>query len=83
MKRSARQIVTGIVVNQHLNIRRADYDRLKAILTNCVRHGPHSQNRVGHPEFRRHLDGRISWVESVNPHRGTRLRDIFTRIRWA
>lgn len=42
-----RQQVTGIVVNRHANIARDDYDRLKAILTNCVRHGPQSQNREG------------------------------------
>ncbi|MEO1492747.1 MAG: reverse transcriptase family protein [Pseudomonadota bacterium] len=82
MKRSARQSVTGIVVNRHLNIRRGEYDRLKGILTNCDRHGPEGQNRTGHPEFRRHLDGRITWVESVNPRRGARLREIFTRIDW-
>lgn len=29
----------------HRGLRRDEYDRLKAILTNCVRNGPDSQNR--------------------------------------
>src|ERR1700726_4568906 len=31
---------------------RADFHLLKAILTNCARHGPASQNRGGVPDFR-------------------------------
>ena len=31
---------------------RDDYDQLKAILCNCVRHGPHEQNRAGVADFR-------------------------------
>lgn len=83
MRRGRPQRVTGLSVNAHLNVPRQDYDRLKAILTNCVRHGPDSQNRTGHPAFRAHLDGRIGWVEAVNPRRGTRLRTIFDRIDWS
>ncbi|HWR17207.1 MAG TPA: reverse transcriptase family protein [Terriglobales bacterium] len=46
MKKGVRQGLTGLVVNEHANVRRTDFDRLKAILTNCVRYGPESQNRV-------------------------------------
>jgi len=34
---SQRQTATGIVLNQHPNINRRDYDRLKAVLFNCVK----------------------------------------------
>jgi hypothetical protein len=27
-------------------------------------------------------DGRITWVETINPHRGRKLRDIFNGICW-
>ena len=37
MRQGARQHLAGLVVNQSLNIKRIEYDRLKAILTNCVR----------------------------------------------
>lgn len=82
MRRSAQQRVTGIVVNQHLNVPREAYDALKATLHNCVRHGQASQNRTGHVDFRAHLDGRIGWVEQLNPGRGRRLREMFGRVVW-
>ncbi len=70
MRRSVRQHIAGLVINEHPNIRRADFDELKAILTNCVRLGPISQNREGHPNFRAHLQGRVAFVKSVNPQKG-------------
>ncbi len=82
MRHAVRQRLAGIVVNAHPNILRADYDRLKAILTNCVRHGPASQNREGHQDFAAHLLGRVAFVEMVNPQRGERLRELFRRITW-
>jgi RNA-directed DNA polymerase len=77
-----RQHLVGLVANQRINIMRPDFDRLKAILTNCVRMGPESQNRNARPNFRAHLDGRIGFVEIVNLAKGRRLRSIFERIRW-
>jgi hypothetical protein len=77
-----RQYLAGLVTNEKLNVVRADFDTLKAILTNCVRHGTDSQNREGHPAFRQHLDGRIGFVEMVNLAKGARLRRIFEHIEW-
>ena len=82
MRRSTRQRITGIVVNEHCNIGRAEFDRLKAILHNCARHGPAGQNRAAVPDFRRHLDGRVAWVEQINLRRGEKLRRIFDGISW-
>jgi len=82
MHKGGRQSVTGLTVNSHVNVPRDAYDRLKAILYNCVRHGPAGQNHNNHPDFRAHLDGRVTWVETVNLHRGTRLRALFERIEW-
>ena len=82
MRRGVRQHLVGLVANHHVNVMRPDFDRLKAILTNCVRLGPESQNREGHPRFRMHLEGRLAFVESINPAKGSRLRAIFERIRW-
>jgi len=47
-----------------------------------VRTGPAGQNRAGVPDFRRHLDGRVAWVEHINPPRGAKLRLLFERIDW-
>ena len=81
-RQGVRQTVTGIVVNEHLNVSRADYDRLKATIHNCVVHGPHAQNRRQVDDFRAHLLGRISWIESLNARRGAKLRQEFMRIEW-
>jgi hypothetical protein len=82
MRRAGRQRVTGLVVNDHLNVARADYDRLKATLHNCAKNGAQAENRDGHPDFRAHLEGRVVWVENVNRVRGERLRRMLEEIRW-
>lgn len=82
MRRGTRQRVTGIVVNEHCNVGRSEFDTLKAILHNCARTGPAAQNRANIPDFRTHLDGRITWVEQINLHRGLKLRRLFDQIDW-
>ena len=82
MHRSDRQVLTGIIVNDKPNIGRREYDRLKAILTNCERHGPASQNRQNVVDFRAHLAGRVAYVRSLNATRGEKLEGILRRIRW-
>jgi RNA-directed DNA polymerase len=82
MRQGVRQHLAGVVANQRMNVMRPDFDLLKATLTNCVRLGPESQNREAHPLFRSHLDGRVAFVEMINPAKGQRLRRIFERIRW-
>jgi hypothetical protein len=76
------QKLTGLLVNRHPNLPRAEYDRLKAILTNCRRHGPTSQNRDHHPDFRAHLQGRLAWLRQVNPAKGEKLLALFQQIDW-
>jgi hypothetical protein len=83
MRQGVRQQLCGVVVNGKPNVRRDEYDRLKAILHNCAVHGPAGQNREGVGDFRAHLLGRIGWVAQVHPGRGEKLRAAFARIRWA
>ena len=82
MRSAGRQCIAGIVVNRHPNIPRCEYDRLKAILTNCIRHGPATQNRECHPDFRSHLAGKISHVQMINPRRARHLLNLFKQIEW-
>jgi hypothetical protein len=77
-----RQSVCGVVVNVRPNVLRSEYDQLRAILHNAARHGPASQNRADIPDFKAHLRGRISWVASLNPARGEKLRRRFATIDW-
>jgi hypothetical protein len=82
MRDGVRQHLAGVVVNRRTNLRRSDYDRLKAILVNCRRHGALDQNRMLHPDFRAHLRGRVAFVAQLNPRRGQRLLDLFNGINW-
>lgn len=82
MRRGARQKLVGLVTNHRLNIPRAEFDRLKATLTNCIRFGWQDQDREGHGDFRAHLSGRVSFLESVNAAKGLRLRRLFNQIQW-
>lgn len=82
MRQGVRQHLAGLVANRRVNVRRTDFDRLKAMLTNCIRLGPTSQNRDRHPHFRAHLEGRVGFVEMINPDKGERLRRLFDQIQW-
>ena len=82
MRGGVRQRLAGVVVNEHVNVVRTDYDRLKATLTNCIRHGVEGQNRTKCEDFRAHLLGRIAFVAMLNPNHGSRLRALFDQIEW-
>lgn len=79
---SQRQHLAGIVVNEKPNCRRADWEQLKAILYNCTRHGPKSQNVDGHPNYKAHLRGRVAHVSWLNPSRGQKLLRLWEMIDW-
>jgi hypothetical protein len=82
MRQGVRQQVAGVVINECMNLRRSEYDALKALLFNCARFGPKDQNRAGHANFRAYLAGRVAFVASLNAARGDRLRELFDRITW-
>ncbi len=82
MQRGVRQRLAGVVVNRHPNLARERFDTLKTMLTNCVRHGPASQNRDAHADFRASLEGHIAHASMLNAARGAKLRAIFDRIDW-
>ncbi len=82
VRNNQRQTVTGVVVNERTNVSRKDYDRLKAILTNSIRHGPASQNRQEHADFAAQLRGKIAHVQQLNSDRGARLLALYRQIDW-
>jgi hypothetical protein len=82
MHRSDRQRLAGVVVNERLNVSRADFDALKALLHNCLKTGPAAQNRDGLADFRSHLAGRVAHVASLHPDRGQKLRAMLERVAW-
>jgi hypothetical protein len=82
MRASTRQELCGVVVNAGTSVRRRELERLEAILVNSARHGPESQNREQHADFRAHLAGRVAWVAQVAPHKAASLRERFAQIEW-
>ncbi|HWH84901.1 MAG TPA: reverse transcriptase family protein [Burkholderiaceae bacterium] len=77
-----RQSVCSIVVNRHPNLPRAEFDRLKAILHQCVKRGPAAQNREGKPHWREYLQGRVAWAAQLNPAKTRRLKRLLDQIDW-
>lgn len=75
MRNTSRQTVTGVVVNEHLNIDRNLYDHLKAVIHAC---GKTDDRRLLDPAFRASIAGKIDWVETVNPRRGQKLRQLLS-----
>lgn len=73
MKSTARQTVTGVVVNSHLNTSRSSFDHLKAVIHACRKDG---DTRLSDPAFQSSLLGQIDWVETVSPRRGQKLRRL-------
>ena len=72
MSQSARQVVTGVVVNRHLNVSRPQFDRLKAAIHACGAQPPD-------PAAVAALDGEIAGVETLNPARGAKPRRLLAR----
>ncbi len=83
MRASVRQHLAGLTVNVRPNLSRQDLDRLEAILTNCVRYGSESQNQDRHPEFKRHLEGKVAFVAMVKSARAGKLQRLLAQIVWA
>jgi RNA-directed DNA polymerase len=83
MPRAGRQTLGGLVVNERPRVARDEVDLLRAILHNCRRHGPSTQNRDGLPAYEQHLRGRIAWVAQHDPVRGARLQAEHDAIDWS
>ncbi len=82
MRQGVRQRAAGVVINQKINLPRDEYDRLKAILSNCVNHGPSEQNRSNVANFESHIAGRVALPRGSTSTALTRLVRLFERIVW-
>lgn len=80
--RAGAQRVCGINVNDHPNLPRDEYDRLRAQLHRLARDGPQQAGPDPHSASRAHLQGRIAWAAHLNPARGAKLQKRFDEIRW-
>lgn len=78
-----RQAVCNVVVNRTPNLPRDQFDRLKAMLHQCVVQGPSTQNRDGVAHWREHLRGRVAWAMQVNAGKAVRLQRLLDAIDWS
>ena len=83
MPRAGRQSLGGLVVNDQPRVARHQVDQLRAILHNCHRYGPSSQNRDDVAAWEDHLRGRIAWVTQHDPARGARLLAVHDAVDWS
>jgi RNA-directed DNA polymerase len=73
-RQSARQMVTGIVVNETIAVPRRTRRRLRAIMHNAQATGLAAQNRDHRPGFEQYLEGMIAYIHAVNPQHAAALR---------
>jgi hypothetical protein len=73
------QRITGLVVNEKVNVPREDRRRFRAILHNCAKHGLDSQAH-GHEDFKAYLAGYAAYVHMVDPTLGRRYLDEVARL---
>lgn len=73
------QRVTGLVVNERVNVPRADRRRFRAILHNCAKHGVASQAK-GHEDFAAYLTGYAAYVNMVDPKLGKQYLEQVGRL---
>lgn len=79
---AAAQTVCGIVVNERTNLRRAEFDRLRATLHHCTlgRFSPPDGQPLA--AWRQHLLGRLQWAAQLNDAKARRLHALWQRIDW-
>lgn len=86
------QKVTGLIVNQKINIPKKYYEGTRGNLLDCKSNGPLSLlSRISLDsgkqitsviKLKEYLHGKINYITQVNPISGAKLTDIFNSITW-
>ena len=80
LRRSARQTVTGVVVNDRPGVPRRQVRRLRAILHRAKSEGLAAQNRENRPNFEAWLRGMIAYIGMVNEKQARPLREALAQL---
>lgn len=80
MTQATRQMVTGVVVNQHTSTPRELRRQVRAIIHNAQRTGLQAQNRDGRENFRAYLQGLIGYIHEANPSHALPLSRLLQSI---
>lgn len=85
-RKGGRQKITGVVVNKKINVEKAEYKKLRAVVHNCLNGEVTVEMRKWGAsrtdEFKNTLSGHINFVKMVNSEKGERLLQQFKRISW-
>lgn len=83
LSKANRQVVTGLIVNQKkLSIGRKKYHILKSTIYNCKTKGILSQNKHNHPNFKKHLLGKISALKKIDIWKWYKLKQEIDNLNW-
>lgn len=80
LRASRRQKVTGIVVNEKLNLSRKELRNFRALLHNVEKNGLEKENRQNHPDFWGYIQGFTSYIQMVRPDLGEKFAQQVKRI---
>jgi retron-type reverse transcriptase len=85
-RKGGQQKITGVVVNKKLNVEKAEYRKLRAVVHNCLNSEISEEMKKWGAsrteEFKNALSGHINFVKMVNSEKGERLLSQFNRISW-
>jgi retron-type reverse transcriptase len=81
-RRCRRQIVTGLTVNERVNVSRRKRRLIRAMVHNAVRNGLKAENRNRHPDYWAYLLGNILFIRMAHPAEGDRLLAQMARMKW-
>lgn len=80
LRKGRRQRVTGIVVNEKVNLTRKSLRAFRALLHDAEQNGLQAANRQGHPRLWSYIQGYTSYVAMVRPELGARFAEQVERI---
>lgn len=80
LRKGRRQQVTGIVVNEKINLNRQTLRAFRALLHDAEQNGLQAANRRGHPNLWQYIQGYTSYVQMVRPDMGARFAAQVERI---
>ena len=73
--RGSSQRVTGLVVNDKVNLERKKKKKLRAIIHNIVKNGFETENRENNPFFKEQIFGHLAFAKMVEPDFANSLLD--------
>jgi RNA-directed DNA polymerase len=80
LRQSARQEVTGVVVNAGAHVPRTELRRLRAILHDANQFGLDIANREKRADFAAWLRGKIAYVQMIDPIKGQAMMEKLDEI---